>query len=111
MALEDSVSMIKGVGAKTEQLFAKMDIYTKQDCCRGGFCFRRGSRAGRNLPKDYRMRGIRWNRHNERNMVQYAFFAILLKKRKALYFSGKGIQKIRQPENGAAKALYKGRIR
>ncbi len=31
MALEDSVSMIKGVGAKTEQLFAKMDIYTKQD--------------------------------------------------------------------------------
>lgn len=31
MALWDSVSTIKGVGEKTEKLFAKMGIYTKQD--------------------------------------------------------------------------------
>lgn len=31
MALQDSVSQIKGVGEKTEKLFAKMGIYTKQD--------------------------------------------------------------------------------
>ena len=31
MALQDSVSAVKGVGKKTEVLFAKMDIYTKQD--------------------------------------------------------------------------------
>ncbi len=136
MALEDSVSMIKGVGAKTEQLFAKMDIYTKQDLLlhyprsydqfgkiqpisalkEGEIAAVEASVSGGVAVREGIYRRITACEVSDGTGIMNVtwfnmpFLRSYLKNGKH-YISGKGIQKIRQPENGAAKALYKGRIR